>query len=526
MKKIVALIVFLTSLTCAFSVYAGIDLQPRNLLIVNNFVGNGPADGSYLGIQNNGNSDFQGLFMIMFYTDNHGSVAYSFSGSIKSGTYKTIQLPYFEKDVYSILIDSHYDVAETNENNNYFYYEDGKAQINLVSSWNGLIAQGYRDTLFVLPNEYFYEQFSLVDLNNQKSIIGFNLRADANQMPSSANFYFGIQNLQDGSLSGNLQGGKYSYKLGYNTAECEWMANSSDAALDNFWLGSYDGVARGMAVGSEAHIFFNTNVATNDLHNYGCGIHKMIKIIDRIRGDVNDDGVVDQTDLDILTDVIKEGSYNPCMFSKNMYLERGMNYGAGIVIFGTPDFLSNCLINIWINDHNDPLVQGLGIGELMSKTANQNQGSPIYGVKNSFSISGEDLSIDAPEADLYNVTAQKADGKLFQVTGKLGEQIKVPLDAKNIRVETVKVKQNLTAVTSIKNNINVSVYPNPITDYVNIKSADKGIVKVVNLNGQIIFSAELKGEEELRISASNWANGIYFVNLVTSAGKKTVKVIK
>src|SRR5680860_424852 len=116
MKKILTLIFLLVGFTYTCSVSAGVDLQPRNLLIVdNNVTGDGQENGSYLGIQNNGNSDFQGSFMVMVYTNNHGNMAYNFSGSIESGTYKTIPLSYSERDIYCILIDSHYDVAETNE---------------------------------------------------------------------------------------------------------------------------------------------------------------------------------------------------------------------------------------------------------------------------------------------------------------------------------------------------------------------------------------------------------------------------
>jgi hypothetical protein len=528
MKKFLALVVLLVGFTYGSSAFAGIDLQPRNVWVVdNNLTGNGPLNGLYLSIQNNGLDDFTGSFVIKVYTNNHGDLSYNFSGVIASGNYSTIMLPYLGRDFYAVQVDAHNDVTETNEGNNYLYYQDGKAQVGIASSWNNILAQDYRDTLFVLPNELFYSEFSLEELNNQKSIIGFNASCYTSGFSGVENFSFCLQS--------KYQVDESSYNANYTVknssadpydASCEWLANSSSSAIDYFWLGNFSGYTKGKPIGSEWSVWITVNSATNDLQQQNNSVFKTIKSIDRIRGDVNGDGVVDQKDLDILYEVISRGLYNPCDESAYLYRKIGINYGAGAVLFSTPDILSNTLINIWINDHNDPLVQGLGIGELMSTTADKNEGSPIYGVKNNFSISGEDLSIDAPEADLYNVTAQKADGKLFQVTGKMGEQIKVPVGAKNIRVETVKVKHDITVLTTPKNNINVSVYPTKISDYMNVKYSGNGKVQVVNLAGQIIFSSLLKSDEELRIEAGSWSNGVYIINVTSETGTNSTKVIK
>jgi len=436
-------------------------------------------------------------------------------------------LPYLGRDITSIEVDSQNSVPETNEGNNFLNYQDGQAQVGITESWSGILAQDFRDTLFVLPNELFYSQFSLSELNRQKNIIGFSMSCYTSGFTGTENFSFCLQSkyqVDQSSYNGNYTV-KNSSSDPYD-ASCEWLANSSASAIDYFWLGNFSGFAKGMPIGSERAIWMTVRSATSDLQQQYSSVSKTIKAIDRIRGDVNDDGVVDQKDLDILTDVVSHGRYNPCDESAYLYRKNGINYGAGAVLFSTPDILSNTLINIWINDKKDPLVQGLGIGDLMSKTSDQNQGSPVYGVKNSFSVSGEDLSIDAPEADLYNVTAQKADGKLFQATGRMGENIKLPVGVKNLRVETVKVQNDVTALTSPKNNINVSVYPTKIVDYVNVKYSGNAKVQVLNLSGQTIFSSPLKSDEELRIDASSWANGVYILNVTSAVGTKSTKVIK
>jgi len=518
---------------------AKVDLQVRNAYINKFTDGNSQyfVEFLYVVIQNNGPDDFNGTFSI---SASNGSRygKEKFTGRINHGQSAVISVigsPTL--DPYSIYVDCNGDVLETNEGNNYLYFVRDEPQLGIVGGWSGNDARYYNDTLLVLPGEYIYSQFSLTEYNQVKSIIGINYSIDSYDFTGNSTIDFGIQHYSEN----NFNNGTYSFRdkeYYYNyysdnflRTTFNWMANSNESALNYWWLGDFSGENTPSVVGEIKDIYISVNVAlmcpgTVNTTNKYLSLTRSIKTIDRIRGDVNDDGVVDQADVDILVDVVTNNLYNPCQPTPNIYQEKGLNYGAGIVLFSRPDFVSNCLLNIWVHDKTDPLVQGLGIGEMMSETVPGSQNSSVQKVANSFEVSGENLKINAPGADLYNVTAQTLEGKTFQATGKMGESVQVPLDAKSIRVETVKIKQNLTAVASIKNNINVSVYPNPITDYVNIKSADKGIVKVVTLNGQTIFSAELKSEEELRISASSWANGIYFINVSSATGKKTVKIIK
>lgn len=541
MKRMLGLLVCAIFALISYVSAAKVDLQPRNVFYATLSDQNrngGLQPGFYVNIQNNGPEDFQGTFKIAYsYDGMEGQEPFvTFFGSIRSGSYMSARLS-LEESIFLVKVDSENEVNEENETNNNSYSKVSDSQVRIISPWTGAIAENYYSIFYVLPNEFFYQQFSLSELNNQKladaegSIIGFSYSSYAFEFPGSEEYYSDIQShWPDGSyVDGNLIGGKYSFYSNpefdkYHTS-CQWMANSSSAAIDYFWLGSFQGKTKGMAIGSEAKIFINATIALRNLTSKSDGFMKTIKIIDRIRGDVNDDGVVDQADLTILTDVVDHGLYNPCMTYHNMYQERGINYGAGIVMFDVPDFLSNCLINIWINDKNDPLVQGLGIGELMSKTALNSLESPVYGVKNSFSVSGDNLIINAPEAELYNVTAQ-VEGKLFQSTGKIAEKVKLPIGATNVRVETVKVRQNLTALTTPKNDLNVSIYPTKISDYVNVKYSGNGKVQVINLAGQIIFSSSLTNDEELRINTSSWTNGVYVLNVISSAGTKSTKIIK
>lgn len=538
MKKLVTLFALVGLM--AYSSYAlaqtKVDLQIRNVCVERFSDGNSQYSVEFLCavVQNNGPDDFDGTFSVSASAADKSVYAeQEFTGKINQGETVTIcVIGSPATDCYDLHVDCGKSVSETNEDNNYFYFLRGNPQVGIISGWrDGDL--GHNDTLRVLPGEFFYSQFSLQDFNNAKSIIGVNYSIFSFDFghANSPLINFGIQSEAD------LSNGTYSFKdkdyyynnqgKNYPETSFTWMADNSDDALSYLWLGNFSGENTSSVVGEVKDIYINADVAlmyqgATNTTSRSISFTRSIKTIDRVRGDVNDDGVVDQTDIDILTEVVAENLYNPCIPTSNIYQEHGINYGAGIVLFSRPDFVSNCLLNIWIHDKTDPLVQGFGIGELMSARYQP----AVEKVSNSFSINGSKLAINAPGADLYNVAGQTAEGKAFQVTGKIGEQIVIPEGLKRISVETVKIRQNATSITSSQKT-DISVYPNLVTDYVTIKSDGKeaASVKIIDLGGKIIFSSKLQGEE-LKVDASNWTEGIYLVNLVTNSGKKTVKIIK
>ena len=77
-------------------------------------------------------------------------------------------------------------------------------------------------------------------------------------------------------------------------------------------------------------------------------------------------------------------------------------------------------------------------------------------------------------------------------------------------------------ITSLKNQTGkADAYAYFTNNFLNVKATDKEKVTVVNLSGQIMFSAALNGKEA-QIDASGWAKGIYLVKI----GYKTTKVVK
>lgn len=76
---------------------------------------------------------------------------------------------------------------------------------------------------------------------------------------------------------------------------------------------------------------------------------------------------------------------------------------------------------------------------------------------------------------------------------------------------------------------NIEVYPNPSTDYLNIKSnqiIEKLNIQLFSIQGQLVFNSTNKNISETRISLTELASGIYILHINSSKGSITKKIIK
>ena len=78
----------------------------------------------------------------------------------------------------------------------------------------------------------------------------------------------------------------------------------------------------------------------------------------------------------------------------------------------------------------------------------------------------------------------------------------------------------------MKNHVETTLFPNPVSNELNIDSKDNiKEVTVFNLTGQQLFSK--KGNSKTsKIDVSNLKSGIYIVEVKTDKTSKTYKVIK
>jgi hypothetical protein len=88
---------------------------------------------------------------------------------------------------------------------------------------------------------------------------------------------------------------------------------------------------------------------------------------------------------------------------------------------------------------------------------------------------------------------------------------------------------NVIAVTPIGteqlNGGRISIYPNPATENVFVKS-DYTItsIEVLNYIGQTVYSKQNVSEKTQKVNVANLAAGVYFVKVTTTEGIKTVKI--
>jgi hypothetical protein len=74
--------------------------------------------------------------------------------------------------------------------------------------------------------------------------------------------------------------------------------------------------------------------------------------------------------------------------------------------------------------------------------------------------------------------------------------------------------------------LGMSVYPNPTSDYINLRGlSDKTTVKLYSLTGQLISTQRTEGES-LSLNLTSFDAGIYLLQVESAGSKQTIKVIK
>lgn len=94
-----------------------------------------------------------------------------------------------------------------------------------------------------------------------------------------------------------------------------------------------------------------------------------------------------------------------------------------------------------------------------------------------------------------------------------------------MKITRIQLPENFLATQSpvIKNE--VKLYPNPVTDVLNIDSKDKvESVKIYNAAGQLVNQSKLDANK--KINVASLTTGVYNVNVTTDKGSQTYKVIK
>ena len=132
----------------------------------------------------------------------------------------------------------------------------------------------------------------------------------------------------------------------------------------------------------------------------------------------------------------------------------------------------------------------------------------------------------SPAGDSFNNTS-------YQLDWSIGECI-TATHSEGDYVLTQGFHQSTYAITAIKDlraDINMSVYPNPTTDFISLKvesSKAEGMqYTITDFSGKVLQTSNLKSDIE-QINFSNYANGVYFLSVKQENNQliKSFKIIK
>lgn len=106
-------------------------------------------------------------------------------------------------------------------------------------------------------------------------------------------------------------------------------------------------------------------------------------------------------------------------------------------------------------------------------------------------------------------------GKLYIYSNDLNNSINI-LDVNIVAIEVDGIGENEA--------IHINIFPNPVTDVLNIASESINRVEIFNMAGQRVWEGQ-SSENEITIATSNWAPGTYMVKVTAQGTTKVEKVI-
>ena len=102
----------------------------------------------------------------------------------------------------------------------------------------------------------------------------------------------------------------------------------------------------------------------------------------------------------------------------------------------------------------------------------------------------------------------------------------IPDTILNSKTELIEIEKRDLSLEKETNEIdkNIKVYPNPATDFINVKTSRKSTYKIIDFNGKVVHQGNLE-ETENRIDITGKQSGIYFLT-VTDLQKHEVQTVK
>ena len=178
--------------------------------------------------------------------------------------------------------------------------------------------------------------------------------------------------------------------------------------------------------------------------------------------------------------------------------------------------------------------QAINYTSFVAKSAQMRSGNSNW--RGNYTVTVDNRSGTSKEdiAGVYS-WGQKTDGSIdFPRDNRTFNGTKTEMENQpyvKMKRSTVKTIYNArlipTDVSDITDNaINLSVYPNPVKEIMNVKSA-KSIrsISITNIAGQEVFKANLSSNKIARVNTSGLNSGIYFIKVITVDGEFSTKKI-
>lgn len=389
------------------------------------------------------------------------------------------------------------------------------------------------DTLYVLPGEYFYSSgYFNTDNGNyiEKSITA--IRTGVNISPNLAGFS-GV-NFSHPWLYNLGELGHVTFDSTALSRGLVWTANSTASGIDGYglaWFSGYNNLALGEIgyVNSHAAVVFFNHLLVAPRSDYA-GRNRTVLSIDGILGDFDGNNSVTIDEVNYMQDLYTtHGGFTDYY----QYTKDGYNVGRTAILFDGSTLIDIWLLRVWLNNHNDPLVKNLGIGQLMSQRVRPTTTS--Y----SQTVVGNTVKINT-RGFAVRISAVLPNGKLWSNAAMVNNNqavFTVPDQTLQYRVEAVTLPGS---TTDVEDNPNIPVefnlnqnYPNPFNPATTISYAlpVNGFVtlKVYDILGKevvmLVNEEKQAGRYAVNFDASNLASGTYIYRLTAGSSTQIKKMI-
>lgn len=210
-------------------------------------------------------------------------------------------------------------------------------------------------------------------------------------------------------------------------------------------------------------------------------------------------------------------SYNE-VSGANTKLSLESNYYEAGKFYGDIDFSKSIILRYIINGTTHTFTTPISANNI-GKYINQNW-AHYYCENNASADEAMELSIENRVLTLKTAFLALEDGDTVSSTNY----------DDNYDVTGVNGNAGTVSITSNSQSSDISIYPNPFVNFINIKSENNiSSIRIMNITGELVYEESIVGfKKEIKIDASdlNLTQGIYFLMIETDSGVETVRILK